>query len=173
MLIFLSLIDCNLEKSHASVPLRDAIVKHYFDSFGNKIQVLLNRQSNNFIQVNPGLKINIMNSSNQCCGSGSGIRCLFDPGPGSGIRNSFFCRIPDPGSQPHIFQSLVTNFWVKSSIVLWKLAQFVFFSNNFQFCEICGYKNSFDNKFFFTPLFCCCFWIRDPEWVKIRIRDPG
>jgi hypothetical protein len=28
---------------------------------------------------------------------------------------------------------------------------------------------------FFTPLFCCCFWIRDPEWVKIRIRDkhPG
>jgi hypothetical protein len=26
----------------------------------------------------------------QCCGSGSGIRCLFDPGPGSGIRNRFF-----------------------------------------------------------------------------------
>ncbi len=33
---------------------------------------------------------------------------------------------------------------------------------------------------FFTPLFCCCFWIRDPRseepgWVKIRIRDkhPG
>jgi hypothetical protein len=28
--------------------------------------------------------------SNQCCGSGSGIRCLFDPwirDPGSGIRN--------------------------------------------------------------------------------------
>ncbi len=26
-----------------------------------------------------------------------------------------------------------------------------------------------------TPLFCCCFWIRDPEWTKIRIRDkhPG
>jgi hypothetical protein len=36
-------------------------------------------------------------------------------------------------------------------------------------------KKRFDNKFFFTPLFCCCFWIRDPEWVKIRIRDkhPG
>ncbi len=37
-------------------------------------------------------------------------------------------------------------------------------------------------KFFFTPVFCCCFWIRDPGseirdpgWVKIRIRDkhPG
>ena len=33
---------------------------------------------------------------------------------------------------------------------------------------------------FFSPLFCCCFWIRDsgseirdPGWVKIRIRDPG
>jgi hypothetical protein len=27
----------------------------------------------------------------------------------------------------------------------------------------------------FPPLFCCCFGIRDPEWVKIRIRDkhPG
>jgi hypothetical protein len=37
-------------------------------------------------------------SSSQCCGSGSGIRCLFDPGPGSGI--GFFFRIPDPN---HIF----------------------------------------------------------------------
>ncbi len=33
-------------------------------------------------------------------------------------------------------------------------------------------------KIFFTPVFCCCFWIRDPGyeirdpgWVKIRIRD--
>ncbi len=44
-----------------------------------------------------------------------------------------------------------------------------------QFCEICGNIKSYDNKFFFTPLFCCCFWIRDPGWVKIRIRDkhPG
>ncbi len=44
-----------------------------------------------------------------------------DPGsrafltPGSGIRNRFF---PDPGSQTHIFESLVTIFWVKSSIIL-------------------------------------------------------
>jgi hypothetical protein len=45
--------------------------------------------------------------------------------------------------------------------------------NNFQFCEICGYKKRFDNKFLFNPLFCCCFWIRDPEWVTIRIRDAG
>jgi hypothetical protein len=35
-------------------------------------------------------------------------------------------------------------------------------------------------KDFFIPLFSICFWIRDPRsgirdpgWVKIRIRDPG
>ncbi len=61
--------------------------------------------------------------SNQCCGSG--IRCLFDPwirdpvpfwplDPGSGIG---FFRIPDLGSQTHIFESLVTIFWVKNSRV--------------------------------------------------------
>jgi hypothetical protein len=33
----------------------------------------------------------------------------------------------------------------------------------------------FDKNFFFTPLFSTCFGIRDPGWVKIRIRDkhPG
>jgi len=43
-------------------------------------------------------------------------------------------------------------------------------------------KKRYDNKFFFTNVFLCCFWIqdpkseiRDPGWVKIRIRDkhPG
>ncbi len=31
------------------------------------------------------------------------------------------------------------------------------------------------DKKFFAPLCCSCFWIRDPGWVKIRIRDkhPG
>ncbi len=44
-----------------------------------------------------------------------------DPGsgafltPGSGIRDRFF---PDPGSQTHIFESLVTIFLVKSPIIL-------------------------------------------------------
>ncbi len=43
-----------------------------------------------------------------------------DPGsgafltPGSGIRNRFF---PDPGSQTHIFENLLTIFWVESSII--------------------------------------------------------
>ncbi len=63
-----------------------------------------------------------------------------DPGsgafltPGSGIRNRFFpdpgSRIPDPGSQTHTFESLVTIFWVKSSIILSKLAQIFFFSTS-------------------------------------------
>jgi hypothetical protein len=47
---------------------------------------------------------------------------LFDPG----IRNRF---IPDPGSQTHIFESLVTTFWVKSSIILC-LAQIFFLSSS-------------------------------------------
>ncbi len=47
--------------------------------------------------------------------------------PGSVI---VFFRIPDLGSQTHIVESLVTIFWVKSSIILWKLAQIFFFSTS-------------------------------------------
>ncbi len=43
----------------------------------------------------------------QCCGSGSGMR------------NRFFL-IQDLGSQTHIFESLMTIFWVKSYIILCK-----------------------------------------------------
>ncbi len=39
--------------------------------------------------------------------------------PGSGIG---FFQIPDLGSQTHIIESLVTIFWIKCSIILWKLA---------------------------------------------------
>jgi hypothetical protein len=59
----------------------------------------------------------------QCCGSGSGIRCLFDPW----IRDPEWVysgsRISDSGSLTHIFESLVTTFRVKSSIILLNLAQ--------------------------------------------------
>ncbi len=72
----------------------------------------------------------------QCCESGSEIRCILDPW----IRDGFF---PDPGSQTHIFESLVTIFWVQSSIILWKLAQIFFFSISK------GYKKgTYENKFF-------------------------
>ncbi len=103
-----------------------------------------------------------------------------DPGsgpfltPGSGIRNRFF---PYPGYQTHIFEGLVTIFWVKSSTILWKLAQ-IFSSafqklNNLQFCEICDYKKRYGNKFFSTPLFCSCFEIRDPIYGMGKNQDPG
>ncbi len=51
----------------------------------------------------------------------SGILCLFYLASGIGNRVSL-----DPGSQTHIFESLVTIFWVKSSIILWKLARSFF-----------------------------------------------
>ncbi len=53
---------------------------------------------------------------------GSGIRYRFFPDPGS--------RISDPGSQDHIFKTFLTIFLVKSSIILWKLAQIFFFSTS-------------------------------------------
>ncbi len=36
-------------------------------------------------------------------------------------------------------------------------------------------RNRYNRYNFFHPSLCCCFWIRDPVWVKIRIRDkhPG
>jgi hypothetical protein len=52
-----------------------------------------------------------------------------DPGSGHltpGSEIDFF-RILDPGSQTHIFESLMTIFWVESSIILCKLTQ-IFFS---------------------------------------------
>jgi hypothetical protein len=46
--------------------------------------------------------------------------------PGSGIG---FFRIPDLGSQTHIFESLMTIFWVESSLILCKLVQIFFFTS--------------------------------------------
>ncbi len=101
--------------------------------------------------------------------------------PESGIRNRFF---PDPGSQSHIFESLVKIFWLKSSKILWKLAQ-IFFLQHFKtkiiynFVKfVATWKGMTTN--FFHPSLLLLFLdprsgIRDPGWVKIRIRDkhPG
>ncbi len=104
----------------------------------------------------------------QCCGSGSGIGAFLTPG--SRIPNSYFWELSD-------------NFLDKKFHNLWNLAQIFFFwavqkLNNFTFCEICGYKIMFDKNFFFHPSLFYLFLdpgseIRDPGWVKIRIRDPG
>ncbi len=81
---------------------------------------------------------------------GSGIGCLL--APGSGIRNRF---IPDPGSQTHIFESLLTTFWVKSSIILYILG------------NLWLQKNVWQKIFFHSSLF---YLFLDPGF---GIRDPG
>ncbi len=90
----------------------------------------------------------------------SGIRNRFSPDPGS--------RISDPGSQTHIFESLpvVTTFGptfflkqFKNKIIL-------------KFVKFVATKKVLPQIFFHPSLFCSCFWIRDPGWVKIRIRVP-
>ncbi len=86
-----------------------------------------------------------------------------DPGSGafmtsgSGIRNRFF---PDPGSRipnPH-FWKLSDNFLGKKFYNSLKIG-----------------PNFFLHNFMNTPLFCSCFWIRDPRsgMEKSRNRDPG
>jgi hypothetical protein len=99
-----------------------------------------------------------------------------DPGsgafltPGSGIG---LFRIPDPGSLTHIFESLVKGKKLYKSL---KFGQNFFlqqFKNKIvlHFVKYETTKKCM-TKIFFSPLFCSCFWIRDPRWVKIRIRDP-
>ncbi len=90
----------------------------------------------------------------------SGAFWPLDPDPGSGIG---FFRIPDPNLIFLLFR--VTNFRVKSSIILWKLAQ-IFFT-----------KRGLTTNFFHPSLLLLFLdprsGIRDPEWENITIRDPG
>ncbi len=87
-----------------------------------------------------------------------------------GIRNRFF-RIPDTGSQTHIFNSLMTNFWVKSTINLSVLAKKKFFTYSkiklLQFYGICGYNGRTTTKFP-SPLLV----LLDPG-SEIRNKHPG
>ncbi len=99
-----------------------------------------------------------MSRFQQCCGTGSGIRCLFD----LGIRNWFFL---DPWSR----WKLSDNFRGKISIILWILAQmffFSFFKNKiiFNFVKFMATKKgTYDNKFFFRPFLLLLFLER---WKK-------
>ncbi len=73
---------------------------------GNNLTVILHR-------FPPFFEQSMLGSSVADPDPGSGA--FLTPGPGSGIRNRFF---PDPGSQNHIFKSLMTIFCIKSSIIL-------------------------------------------------------
>ncbi len=98
--------------------------------------------------------------------------------PGSGIG---FFRIPDldPGSQTHTFENLVTTFWAKSSIILWKLAQIFFFSTSkLKKCTIlwnlCLDKRVWHQIFSLLLLFLDPgSEIRDPGSVMGKNQDPG
>ncbi len=69
-------------------------------------------------------------------GPDPGSRAFFTPGS----------RIPKP-----FFESLLTIFGVKSTVIICEKAQIFFFTcskiNNFRFCDICGYKKSRTKKF--------------------------
>ncbi len=104
-----------------------------------------------------------------------GSGAFLTPGSGSGIRNRFY---PDPGSIPNpYFWELTDKFLAKKFYNFLKTGPNFFlphFKNKIidNFVKFVATKKVWQ-QIFFTPLFCCCFWIRDPGWVKIRIRDPG
>jgi hypothetical protein len=103
-----------------------------------------------------------------------------DPDPRSRIRCLFGPLIRDPGSQIHIFQSLVLIFGVKSTVILCK------FKISQKFC-LFQFRNKIILNFmifvvtkngrtpFFPPPPPPGFGFRDTGWIKIRIRDkhPG
>jgi hypothetical protein len=129
----------------------------------------------------PGIKSGPeFNVNQQCCGSWSGIRYLFDLG--SWIQNRFF-QIPDLGTRipnPY-FESLVTNFWVKSTIsdlpknkIFLPIQKY----NYLQFYYICGYKKMVEQKMIFSPpllelLLDPGSEIRDPGTGRDKNQDPG
>jgi hypothetical protein len=72
--------------------------------------------------------------------------------------------ISNPRSQTHVFESLVTIYRVKCSIILWKWAKF--FSSTFQNKIVYNFVKFIATKqvcqlIFFTTLLNCCFWILD------------
>ncbi len=119
---------------------------------------------------------------------GTSAFLTLDPDPWSGIDFSPNprSRIPDPN--PIYLELndkfLGTKFYNSLKIGPNFFLQHLKNKNNFQFCEICGYKKKVWQLIFFHPSLLLLFldpgfWIRDPrsgirdpEWVKIRIRDP-
>jgi hypothetical protein len=128
------------------------------------------------------------NTGRQCCGSGSWIRCLFDTwirDLGFGNRTRFF---PDLGSRSQIpnqyFLELCDNFLCKKFYNSLKIGP-NFFIQHFKnkiisnFVKFEATKKGMTTNFFSYLSFVAVTVldpeseIRDPGWVKIKIRDPG
>ncbi len=95
--------------------------------------------------------------------SGSGMRKRFFPDPWSGIPNPYFWELSDNFLGKKFFNSLKIgqNFSLqhfKNKIIL-NFVKFMFTKKVWQLI-------------FFHSSLCCCFWIRDPVWVKIRVWVP-
>jgi hypothetical protein len=87
-----------------------------------------------------------------------------DPDPGSG---AFLTRDPDPGSGIGFFPDLGSRI---------PTPYFLELSDKFlgkKFYNSLKTGPNFDNKFFFTPLFCSWFWIRDLRSGMGKNQDPG
>jgi hypothetical protein len=106
-------------------------------------------------------------SFNQCCGSG--IRCLFDPWTliysRSRISNPYFWELSDKFLGKKFYNSLKTG----------RKNFLQHFKNNiiFNFVKFVATKKGRTTNFVFTPLFCCCFCIRDPGYGMGKNQDPG
>jgi hypothetical protein len=95
-------------------------------------------------------------------------------------RTVFFVvsRISDSGYQTHVFESLVINFWAKSTKILCKLAQifplYLYKDKLLLIFSYLGLQEKEEQQIF--TLFCCFYyWIRDPgpgSGLDIN-QDPG
>jgi hypothetical protein len=92
---------------------------------------------------------------------------VVDPDPGSGA-----FLIPDPRSRTYILESLMTIFWVKSSIILCKLDQILTspVKNKIIFNFVIFVATKKGTNFFHSSLM---LLFLDPGLTKIMIRDPG
>ncbi len=163
------------EHAISSLPQFSAtwIIKYKFDTVHNTGIVT---HSTYYVLVGA---LSIALGEKQCCGSGSGIRCLFDPMDlGSGIG---FFRIPDLGSNPY-FWELIDNCLGKKFYNSLKIGPNFFFSTSklklFAILWNLWLHKKLWQQFFFHPSLLLMFLhpeseIRDPGWVKLGIRDPG
>ncbi len=93
------------------------------------------------------------------------------PPPPRQRRDKVRYTVADPGSgafltldhKTHIFYSFMTNFWVKSTLILSVLAKkcLYLFKNKIinNFCDICGYKNGRTKKFPFVQALVWYFYV--------------